>query len=488
MIRPPLCGIETEYGLAIAGRGPQQQIEDSAELVRAYPGPCFVGWDYRAESPRSDLRGFRVEHLAMDPVDAQFDVGVRHASDVVVRSDRVLPNGARFYNDHGHPEYSTPECWSPGELARHDLAGEIAVRRAAAAYAEQSGHTVSVIKNNTDFHGASYGTHESYCVHRSLGFEGLFRAVVPMLVARQILVGAGKAGAEHGTRCPFQISQRADFFTEAANVETLYRRPIFNTRDEPHADPANTIRLHVIATDASRLPACTARKAALMQIALILAQVGEVPEWSIEDPVRAYESVSKDQAFEFRICLGGSNWTTAAQVLESYFAAAERHLSLSDEHQAIIEECRALLAELPDRWEALVPHVDWAAKRWLLQSIGESEDVKWGDPAMASYDLAYADLDPDSSLFQALIEMEELPPPPDQAELLPLLETNREGTRARARGHAVRQFGAELKSVTWGSLTFQDGTHVKLDPWKSYPEHIAATQTVGEFRAALENL
>ncbi|RYG26795.1 peptidase, partial [bacterium] len=226
-----LCGLDTEYGLLVEGRGAEDQIDDATAFVRATPDGRFVGWDYRGENPRADLRGFRLESLAFDPVDAQFDAGRTRAAPHEIRADRVLANGARFYNDHGHPEYATPECRSIFELARQDRAGEEFMLRAAQAYAAESDREIRVYKNNTDFHGASYGTHESYLVPRSLGFETLFAACVPMLVARQVLVGAGKVGSETGTWVDYQLSQRADFFVEPANAETLYRRPVFNTRD-----------------------------------------------------------------------------------------------------------------------------------------------------------------------------------------------------------------------------------------------------------------
>ena len=148
MSRKILAGLETEYGLYLEGRGAEDQIDDSMALVRDYPGECFSGWDYRYESPRADLRGFRLDRLAFDPEDAKFDKGRAHGTDHEVRSDRVLPNGARFYNDHGHPEYSTPECWSLDELAMHDCAGQIAVLQAARAYSENSGRTARIYKNN----------------------------------------------------------------------------------------------------------------------------------------------------------------------------------------------------------------------------------------------------------------------------------------------------------------------------------------------------
>ncbi len=279
-----LCGIETEYGFSVESRGADDQVEDATAFVRGYPGVCFSGWDYAYESPRADLRGFKLEHLSVDPEDAKRDVGKSYGAPHEVRSDRILPSGARFYNDHGHPEYATPECWSLDDLVLHDKAGEFVLLRAAHALAEATGREVRVYKNNTDFHGSSYGTHESYLAPRALGFDRLYAAVTPMLVARQILCGAGKVGSESGTRVDYQLSARADFFSEAANAETLFRRPVFNTRDEPHASHAEWIRLHVIAGDANMIPGCTRRKVGLVKLAIRLEIEGQAPTWDLEKP------------------------------------------------------------------------------------------------------------------------------------------------------------------------------------------------------------
>ncbi|MEI8281648.1 MAG: proteasome accessory factor PafA2 family protein, partial [Armatimonadota bacterium] len=262
-MRQILAGIDCEYGILVKGKGADEQIEYSQTLVESFSNEgLFVGWDYRFENPRNDLRGFELKNLAIDPNDAQFDVGRQHRSSIEVRADRVLPNGARFYNDHGHPEYATPESFSIFELAQLDQIGESVVRQAS----EFSELEATLYKNNTDYHGASYGTHESYLVPRVLTFDSLYAAVTPMLIVRQILTGAGKVGSEDGDWCDFQLSQRADFFVESANAETLWRRPIFNTRDEPHADPSQWTRLHVISGDANMNPTCTALRVGLVKL------------------------------------------------------------------------------------------------------------------------------------------------------------------------------------------------------------------------------
>lgn len=483
-----LAGLETEYGLYLEGRGAEEQIDDSMALVRGYPGECFVGWDYRYESPRADLRGFKLSNLAHDPEDAKFDRGRTYGKDSEVRSDRVLPNGARFYNDHGHPEYSTPECWSLNELALHDFAGQQVVLRAAKALEEKTGTHVRVYKNNSDFHGASYGTHESYLAPRSLGYEKVFPATLPMLVVRQVLTGAGKVGSESGPKCPFQLSQRADFFAEPSNTETLYRRPIFNTRDEPHADPREWIRLHVISGDANMMPKCTARKAGLMKLAIKLAIAGQSPIWNFADPVRAFQSISRDQSHKFEIELAGKSWTTAREVFESYFSAAEATLDLDEDDRWTIYNSRVLLDALDHDAAMFRSQVDWAAKRSMIEHFLEEEGGDWDDPSLPSYDLEYHNVDTEESLFTALQEMGAIDGSPADSEVAARLSGVLEPNRAVARGAAVAHFKDHLRSASWSSLTFEiDGEYIEIElrPDREYPQQLRETMDVGNFIKAL---
>jgi len=458
---PILCGLETEYGLYIEGRGAENQVDDAMALVRSYPNERRVLWDYRFESPRADLRGFSVDRLQFDPEDAKFDSGQRYrGADAEVRSDIILPNGARFYNDHGHPEYATPECWSLDELVAHDVAGQMAVLRAARAH----GQGAKVYKNNTDYHGASYGTHESYLVPRRVGHETIYRAVLPMLVVRPLLCGSGKVGAESGKPCDFQISQRADFFSEPLNVETLYRRPIFNTRDEPHADPRDWIRLHVIAGDANMIPGATRRKVGLIKIALRLAQVGEAPSWEMKDAVDTAKAISRDYRHE--ISLANRSWTTAFDLFESYFAAADRFLEEPD-LLGVVSECRELLELLKSGSDKVASQVDWAAKKGLLEQVIDSEGLNWRDSGMRAYDLEYHNVDPDEGLYWAMADAGMVPPMTIDEDRLDRLPN--EPTRARARGLALRH--PELKRASWGTLTFESNgveRTVVLDPSRDY--------------------
>lgn len=486
-----LAGIETEYGFTVEGHSADEQIEDAIAFVRGYPGPCFAGWDYRYESPRADLRGFRLEHLAVDPEDAKRDAGKTYGAAHEVRSDRILPNGARFYNDHGHPEYATPECWSLDELVLHDTAGQFVLSRAARELSEKTGLAVSVYKNNTDFHGSSYGTHESYLVPRVLGFERLYNAVTPMLIARQILTGAGKVGSESGARADYQVSTRADFFSEPANAETLYRRPVFNTRDEPHAAASDWIRVHVISGDANMIPGCTRRKVGLVKLALMLETAQQAPTWKIHNPVRAFQTVSRDMGREYKIELERRSWTTAYEVIESYLAAAEHVLDLDDELTSLIAECRTLMNDLAGPNKVASTAIDWVAKRQLIEEYMADSGVGWREPVLQAYDLEYHNIDPNEGLYHALEGMDAVEPMPNLDQRLERLDAAPEGTRAWARGLAVSRFGAQLKTACWRSLTFlhdHNEVEVELPPHRKYPVQLESATDVGTFIQMLRSL
>ena len=476
-MRQILAGIDCEYGILVKGKGADEQIEYSQTLVESFSNEgLFVGWDYRFENPRNDLRGFELKNLAIDPNDAQFDVGRQHRSSIEVRADRVLPNGARFYNDHGHPEYATPESFSIFELAQLDQIGESVVRQAS----EFSELEATLYKNNTDYHGASYGTHESYLVPRVLTFDSLYAAVTPMLIVRQILTGAGKVGSEDGDWCDFQLSQRADFFVESANAETLWRRPIFNTRDEPHADPSQWTRLHVISGDANMNPTCTALRVGLVKLALWLMDAGEAPQWEFAQPVKSIKSISRDNGYEFRVELAKGNWTTGYEILESYFAAAEATLNLNLEAKWVIDTSRNLLLQLRSDFDSFRRSVDWAAKLHFLNQFREEEGITWHDPVLQAYDLEYSNIDPEAGLFYALLEMGEVLEPSFPVEIVPR-------SRAFARGIAIQNFNQHLTNVGWRGLTFGK-EFVELRPDVAYPDSIADISDVENFITALKDI
>lgn len=483
-----LTGIETEYGILFAGQGPEAQIELARDFVRAFPFPSHRNWDYQSESPRRDLRGFTVDQLAVDPTDWEFESrsSVRQGT-TDVRSDHILGSGARFYNDHGHPEFATPECESLDELVLHDLAGMLVMNLTAEAYRKATRSEVSIYKNNSDFSGASYGTHENFHLPRALDFDALFNAISPMLVARQVLSGAGKVGSEAGNWVPFQISARADFLTEPSSVETLFRRPIFNTRDEPHASRNAHLRLHVISGDANMMPCCTKRKTGLVRLAIRLALQGSAPHWAIEDFPKVMSAISRDQDYRFAIPLSGNGQTDAYEVLESYFSAAEATLDLEQSELSLIRESREILTDLRNGGHAAIAtRVDWAAKKLLIDSFIESEDLSPKDPVLQSIDLEYHNISLQEGLFFGYLASQEGITYPEAHTIEERVNRCLETTRALPRGLAATKFADSFQAIGWENLVFQDGRRIPLDPDRRYSQHLASVLTVEDFILALE--
>lgn len=433
-----IFGIETEYGLSMPGGSPRTQVADSGKVIEACDIPHAKRWDYALEDPRADLRGFHAERLRHDPVDAQFDGAVPS----VERTDRILCNGARFYNDHGHPEYATPECSRLLDLVAHDRAGE----RIALGAAKAVGATL--YKNNSDYSGASYGTHENYLVPREVGYERLVQGLLPLLVCRQLFTGAGKVGCESGRPVRYQLSQRADFMAEVAGVDTLYRRPIFNTRDEPHADPAKWIRLHVICGDANRSEWATAMKAGMVLLALDLIEQDAAPHWRLSDPVQSFSDVSRDEDCCWKVALEGGSWTTAKDILESYFAAGESILTGKDaQTDWVISEGMGALADLSEHPLKLADRADWAAKRRLLDAY--AADVgRWDQDALRSVEMEYHDVDSASSLFDALTESGAMRTLVPESRIRDAM-TIPPDTRAKARGDLVASEADRITAIGW---------------------------------------
>src|SRR5206468_6398591 len=218
----------------------------SSVLINAYVNELQrkVGWDFEDESPGRDARGFAREGAMAPEVETHL-------------VNAVLTNGARYYVDHAHPEFSTPECADARECVRFDKAGERILARSmqAALQVLPTGHDVVVYKNNSDRKGNSYGTHENYLMDRAVPFAKIVQYVMPHFVTRQVFCGAGKVGSEAPSSSAgsvhYQLSQRADLFEEEVGLETTLKRPIVNTRYEPHADAQKYRRLHGIVGDAN---------------------------------------------------------------------------------------------------------------------------------------------------------------------------------------------------------------------------------------------
>ena len=459
-----LIGIETEYGITLNIEQECDPVRESIELIKSYRHEDFRPmWDYKGEDPFRDERGFRANTLHEHPDEANYqEMDQQHPESFVeIKSDLILTNGARLYNDHAHPEYSTAECQNLFDLIAHDKAGERILQQCAVRRSQKLNKDVILYKNNTDYKGHSYGCHDNYLMRRDIPFDYLKESLIPFLVTRQIFAGAGKLGIEseeEGMVSPgsYQISQRADFFQVEASVDTMHKRPIFNTRDEPHADPQKYRRLHGIAGDANMSEYSTALKIGSTALVIDLIESRLIPDnFAVIEPIRAIKEISRDQTYRWQLNLKNGKTTTAIDLQRQYLELAQQHLDPNNgETDWILAEWGAILNQLEQEPMELVDRIDWVTKKWLLTTFVEEEGIEWDDPWLQSLALQYHDIDPESGLYYALETQGSMRRVVTDGQINHAIHNPPKDTRAYFRGKSIDKFTNQIESVQWDHVTF----------------------------------
>ena len=465
-------GLETEYGITVTGAENVDVVHESIELVRRYTDHgALMKWDYELEDPHLDARGFRARQLLQDTDEsAYYEIDKnRPLSFEEIKSDLVLSNGARFYNDHAHPEYSTPECTALRQIVAQDKAGERILMECARRRNQKlpAGREVRIYKNNSDFVGHSYGCHDNYLMSREIPWDRLVSAVLPFLITRQIFAGAGKMGieAESAASQPglYQISQRSDFFSVVVSIDTMNRRPLINTRDEPHVDASRYRRFHVILGDSNMSEWATAMKIGTTTLVLDLIERGQAPQLEIAQPVDATKSISRDQTYDWIIELKDGRKISAIDVQRIYWSAAARldaskdgfaGSSADEDRQWVLREWENVLNDLERDPITARDRVDWAAKKFLLNALQEEEKLSWGDPWLQAIDLEYHNVDLERGLYYELVRQNAIRRVVSEDDIKLAIFTPPETTRAFFRGRSVARFNDEIASIQWDEIVF----------------------------------
>ncbi len=459
-----VCGIETEYGIVLRGAAEPNPMAASSLLINAYVAALQgkVGWDFEDESPGNDARGYRVEGPAAPEVET-------HLVNV------VLTNGARYYVDHAHPELSTPECSDAREVVVWDKAGErILIQSMRAAEATlPPGQEIVVYKNNSDRKANSYGCHENYLMARTVPFQRIVAGIIPFFVTRQLFAGAGKVGSEApgvtSAEVPFQLSQRADFFEEEVGLETTLKRPIVNTRDEPHCDPQKYRRLHVILGDANCSEVSTFLKVGTTALVLAMIEDGELGrDLALASPVQALRRVSYDVGMSTTLELADGGRISALDLQWEYLGWARKYADSrgldavgEDVGTEVLRRWEAVLTALETDPMSLADTLDWVAKYQLFSAYRERDGLSWNAPRLAAMDLQYHDLRPERSLF-ARLDMERLT---TDEEVASATTQPPRTTRAWFRGRCLQRWGPQIVAANWDSMVFDVGS----DPLRRVP-------------------
>ena len=477
-------GTETEIGITRDKEDNLDVVAESMALVRsATKSGVLMRWDYDCEDPHADMRGWRVQELRQDNDESYYFAqdSERELSFVEIKSDLVLGNGARYYNDHAHPEYCTPECSAFEELVAHDRAGEQILMRCARKLSEERGCAVRLYKNNTDFCGHSYGCHENYLLPRSLPWEKLARNIQAFLVTRQIIAGAGKFAIEEEDKFVgpgFQISQRSDFFSELQSVDTMQRRPIVNTRDEPHANPNLFRRFHVILGDANMSPFSTRLK--IGSTALVLEALARNPKREypiLADPLAALMSISRDPKFHWDVHLRDGKSYNGLAIQREYWQAVSDLCDLTDPAKAaLVDDWGEVLTDLEADYMRCRDRLDWVAKLALIREFQGSQKLAPNDPWLQSLDLEYHRLDRECGLYYGLEQSGQIKGVPDESLVRRAMGEPPRTTRAYIRGRCIQKFAASVISAQWDHITLQGSKRpLKLSLLDVFtPQEIAA--------------
>ncbi len=405
------------------------------------------------------------------------------------RSSNVfLRNGARLYLDVGsHPEYATPECDDVAELVAHDKAGErilegLLVDAEHRLHEEGIAGDIYLFKNNTDSAGNSYGCHENYLVSRQGEFSRLADVLIPFLVTRQIIVGAGKI-IQTPRGASYSVSQRAEHIWEGVSSATTRSRPIINTRDEPHADAERYRRLHVIVGDSNMSETTTMLKVASCDLVLRMIEAGVVMrDLTMENPIRAIREIAHDMTGRKKVRLANGREASALEIQLEYLTRARDFVDRRDLRTPVIDRTldlweRGLKAIESGDLSLVDREIDWVIKWKLIDRYRAKHDLPLGHARIAQLDLAYHDIRRDRGLYNLLARNGAVARVTDDLSVFRAKTVPPQTTRAKLRGDFIRaaQDGRRDFTVDWVHLKLNDQaqrTVLCKDPFRAVDERV----------------
>jgi Pup amidohydrolase len=308
-------------------------------------------------------------------------------------------------------------------------------------------------------------------------------------VTRQVFTGAGKVGGENGSgKIEYQISQRADFFEEEVGLETTLKRPIVNTRDEPHADPQKYRRLHVIVGDANLCEVATFLKVGSTAILLAMIEDDFIDkDYSIATPVAALRSVSHDPTCRSTVELVDGGTITAVDLQWEFLRLAQKYAD-----DVGLEACGGdeIAGQVLERWEATLAglerdprtldgKLDWVTKQSLLDAYRERDGLEWDDPKLALLDLQYHDVRPGRSLYERLVRAGKVERLVEEEDVTNAMTEPPPTTRAYFRGRCLAEWADAVVAANWDSLILDVGSDPlrripMMEPLRGTQAHVAA--------------
>jgi proteasome accessory factor A len=322
----------------------------------------------------------------------------------------VLRNGGRLHlGAASRPEYATPDCVSVPDLVVQDKAGErilegLAEDARQRLREEGDAGDISVLKISADQADSSYGCQEDYLVARRGEFGRLAGVLIPFLVTRQLICGAG-AVLQTPRGAVYCLSRPAGLTGTRLSPAGARPRPLITTRDESRA--AGLRRLRVTVSDPAMSETTTLLKAGATDLVLRMAEAATAPPaLTLASPVQALGEVSRDITGRSLLRLADGRQVSALDIQREYLARAR---DLAGERGADADSARvlglwqrALDAIGAGNLDAIAREVDWVIKYQLIEQYRAAHDLSLSAPQVAQADLAYHDITRGRGLYYQL--------------------------------------------------------------------------------------
>jgi len=318
-------------------------------------------------------------------------------------------------------------------------------------------------------------------VARAGEFSRIADVLLPFLVTRQLICGAGKV-LQTPRGAVYCLSQRAEHIWEGVSSATTRSRPIINTRDEPHADAERYRRLHVIVGDSNMNEVTTLLKVGSADLVLRMIEAGVMMrDLSLENPIRAIREVSHDVTGRRKVRLANGKEASALEIQQEYFAKASEFVERRGGDQTakrVVELWgRVLGAVESGDLEPVAREIDWVTKLKLIERYAKRHDLTMAHPRVAQMDLAYHDLRRGRGLYQVMEKRGQVDRVTGDLEIFEAKETPPQTTRARLRGEFIRHAQERRRDFTvdWVHLKLNDQaqrTVLCKDPFRAYDDRV----------------
>ncbi len=345
---------------------------------------------------------------------------------------QFILNGARLYLDRDLVEYATPECATIRDLLVYDRAGDRIVLK-------KIGRVAQILKSSRNDDSTS-GAHENYSIlpqflwEYASEFWYLVKCLVPFLVSRQILCGAGNI-ERIGGRFEYHISQRAAFITQVTGDCTTAQRAIINTKKAG--------RLHLILGDANLADVSTFLKFGTTDIVLQMIEarfLKKVP--SLQKPVRAIWKISSDPKCKKTVRLSNKKRFTAINLQEWYYNQARIFFKQvarpTKEQKIVMIEWEDKLRKLSADPELCGTELDWCIKQKLIRTYQAKRGLSLGSKEVRNLAWLYHLLNPELGIYYKLLNQGKIRRLVIDAEISRAEKNPPSNTRAKLRAKLIK--------------------------------------------------